>query len=1393
MSLPVGHAFIYHTSEPLNCLNGSSCISVVKWAQNLHMDRNGWDDIGYNGLVGGDGRVYIGRSWHTVNSRARGMFDLSVNLAFIGNYDQGRPTLEQLDVAKQWLQCAREMGALRRDYQLHGHRDIQCNTTSPGQHLYDLIRQWPNFQGGPLPAYVCNTTTSAINLRHNQLAYRTPLPPKQAYDYIVVGAGSAGSILACRLSQWGLNVILLEEGGPVDAVFDDIPGLTLDRLATAPSYRYYSMQRQQLTGHSYRNNGRQTLLMGRVLGGGSTVNGLLYNRGNRKFYDTIASKYGAIGWDYASVLPVFKQMENNTDPRVSDQYHGRQGPVGVSTPGEPYPIYLIQAQVAGREWGLDLTDINGANQTGFTIAQSTIVGNGLRSSTSNAYLENSSLCPQLTIVTGARVSKVIIKHTNTLNNGDIHPRAQGVQYHKYNRTYNLWANREVIISAGPIASPQLLMLSGVGPADHLNSIPGIGEVYADLPGVGSNLCDHLGVTIDLPVRPQQQSSTSSTGSLVGQSSPKLYNLTQLIQVNLEGQGPMSQLSNTIMYMSSQVNPDKSYPDLFIMFTAKQSGSLPEINLYKPINQSTQPLLNRQFDQYIHEISSTDYLRLAAELIRPDSCRGTVRLMTSSIDDQPVIDPNYLPTDTTDRQRLREAIRESFRFAETTSFRQYVRTPSVPMPPCRYCSPGSGSPIYQCPSYLDCLIDSWAGTEIHMVGTCRMGDPQRRDTVVDPRLRVKGIQGLRVVDSSVYPEAINGNTNAGAMLAGEMGARFIREDWWAGEGLQHNQVANRTPLPPKHRYDYIVVGGGTAGAIVACRLSEWGSDVLLLEEGGPVDALLDDIHSISTDKTRQAYRFYNISRQQSTGHSYLNMGQQVLIGAKVLGGGSTINGLVYNRGNRKYYDMIASKYGAIGWDYASVLPVFKLMENNTDPRVMDEYHGRQGPVGISTPGEPYPIYLKQAEAAAREWGLDYTDINGANQTGFTIAQLTIGARGLRSSTNNAYLESGLCPQLTIVTRAQVSKVIIKRNNNNDTARPLRAQGVEFRKNNRTYSVLANREVILSAGPIASPQLLMLSGIGPANHLNGIQGIGEVYVDLPGVGSNLCDTVGVPLDLLIRQPYRGRLIGQSASASLDNLTQLIQVTLEGRGPMSEVVNSVMYWSTSGNRDKSYPDLLVKSNARLSGALPLISSYAPTSNTTANSALLHRQFEQYTSEHLANDNLVWSIELARPDSCQGQVRLRTSSIDDQPEIDPNYLPTGTSDRRRLREAVRETIRFAETTSFRQYVRLPSIPMPPCRYCSPGSAGGEGSPVYKCQSYMDCLIDNWAGTVIHMVGGCRMGDPQRRDTVVDPRLRVKGIQGLRVCDSSVYPEVINANTMAAAMLAGEMGARFIREDYGN
>ncbi|CAG2165109.1 unnamed protein product [Oppiella nova] len=573
----------------------------------------------------------------------------------------------------------------------------------------------------PIQLYMTFTIIWLREQQHNYYAYRTPLPTKASYDYVVVGAGSAGAIVACRLAQKGKDVLLLEAGGAQNSLTDDHPGYYLQNFVlSGPSFWPYSVVPQNVGKGSPVFLGS---IKGRVLGGSSTKNFMMYNRGNRKDYDNFVTQYGATGWGYNDVMPLFKLTENNTDPNVSGIYHGRNGPIGVSSVSNVSPIDKIFLETLSTQ-GFSYTDVNGPIQAGIMLLQST-VNRGLRASTATGYLE-SNICPTVTIVTKATVSKVLISWDT-----DGKPIAYGVQFIKNLITYTVLANREVILSAG---SPQILMLSGVGPKDHLTS-KGIAPIYADLP-VGSTYCDHL--TLIMPVFLRQDGLDPPFPQLIP---------NQLYEDDVLGAGPLSQAPIPIHYYSTSVNPDKDYPDS-------------NIDIGLQVKWLTYLLTVLTMDTYV----------FLPALVRPKST-GTVRLNSTSIYDIPLIDPKFLDNPI-DKLAFMEVVSDTYRFVETSKFSQYAYVNPQPIPGCKYCDKG---PVYKCTQYIKCQIEQMGYSYYHPVGSCKMGDPSRPDTVVDPRLRVKGVKHLRVVDSSIYPTIINANTNAAAMLAGEKGAILISQD------------------------------------------------------------------------------------------------------------------------------------------------------------------------------------------------------------------------------------------------------------------------------------------------------------------------------------------------------------------------------------------------------------------------------------------------------------------------------------------------------------------------------------------------------------------------------------------------------------------------------------------
>ncbi len=522
------------------------------------------------------------------------------------------------------------------------------------------------------------------------------------YDYIIVGAGSAGCVLANRLSADPSVRVLLLEAGPSDwHPFIHMPaGLAKLVGKKGVNWNYDTEPEAQLDG--------RTLWWprGKVLGGSSSINAMCYIRGHRRDYDDWAAA-GATGWDWDSVLPYFRRSEDNT--RGEDALHGAGGPLGVSDLRHRNP--LSEAFVAaGIQAGIPATaDFNGPSQEGVGFYQVT-QRNGARCSSAAAYLAPVRARRNLRVVTRAQVRKLVVR------NG----RIDGVLYTVAGRgAFCEGVGREVILSGGAINSPQLLMLSGIGPADHLRG-HGI-DVLVDAPGVGANLQDHLDIC-----------------TLTRSTRPITYDRTNDLRIALEyylfrrGIGT-SNIAEAGAFVRSSLAPDER-PDIQLHFVPAMLE-----------NHGRTRLPGHGFT--VHACG-----------LRPRS-RGRLLLRSADGGDPMRIQAGYLTDpDGFDRAMMRECVRVS---------REVLAQPALAPFRGEEIAPGAAA---QDDAALDAFIRRKAETIYHPVGTCRMGsDPH---SVVDPQLRVRGVEGLRVVDASVMPTLIGGNTNAPTMMIAERAADLI---------------------------------------------------------------------------------------------------------------------------------------------------------------------------------------------------------------------------------------------------------------------------------------------------------------------------------------------------------------------------------------------------------------------------------------------------------------------------------------------------------------------------------------------------------------------------------------------------------------------------------------------
>jgi len=525
------------------------------------------------------------------------------------------------------------------------------------------------------------------------------------FDFIIVGAGSAGCVLANRLSASGEHrVLLLEAGGEDDDRWIHIP-LGYGRHFSNPKVNWlYAAEADEKTGSR-----RIAQPRGKVLGGTSSINGLVYVRGQHEDYDDWRD-LGNAGWGYADVLPYFRRAEDNQ--RGADEYHGVGGPLCVSDPAESHPLceaFFAAAEACGYARN---PDCNGALQAGFGYNQVT-QRRGRRCSTAVGYLRPARRRSNLTVATDAHAARVLFSGK----------RATGIEYLQGGTRQTAHARREVILAAGAFNSPQLLQLSGLGPAPLLHSL-GI-PVVADMPGVGANLQDHY------------------NGKLVFESA-EAFTLNDVVA------SPLRKLREGLRYYLSRKGFLTMAASTATGFVATHGGSRPDVQIGLVLYSTD------KFGDVLHRFSG---FTLLVRLLKPES-RGSVMVKSADPLEPPVIRPNYLASPK-DGEILVSGMKIAHRLAGQSPMRRFVARPHEP-----------AQPFTHDDEWLQ-YLRARGGISFHPVGTCRMGSDA--EAVVDERLRVRGIDGLRVVDASIMPTLVSGNTNAPTIMIGEKGADMILAD------------------------------------------------------------------------------------------------------------------------------------------------------------------------------------------------------------------------------------------------------------------------------------------------------------------------------------------------------------------------------------------------------------------------------------------------------------------------------------------------------------------------------------------------------------------------------------------------------------------------------------------
>ncbi|XP_050302050.1 uncharacterized protein LOC126740165 [Anthonomus grandis grandis] len=1190
------------------------------------------------------------------------------------------------------------------------------------------------------------------------------------YDFIIIGSGSTGSVLAGRLSEVRRFKVLLLEAGGFANDFVRMPGNAgAVVLLNEFNWGYRSVPQK------YACQGMLDKVCayprGKGIGGTSLINGLVYSRGTASSYDNWAAN-GNPGWSYKDVLPYFLKMENFfkniQDVQVDYEYHGKGGPVHF----EYYPTNRYTTKLfvnALQEFGYPSIDYNGRNTFGASISQAA-VHKGQRWDAGRAYVEPALHRSNLIVSIHSYVTKILINPSTKT--------AEAVQFTKHGKLYEARASKEVILSAGAVASPHILQLSGVGPREHLEKV-GI-PVIQDL---------DVGILNDQP-------GMFGMYFLTNYSDPSVVkSQVEKISEYLRGFGAYTSTGSEGVFFSA-LEEGSVQPDLEIEMTYLSGDYYKTTFNYD--NETWNAIWNNSDDEASRSFT------LQTILLFPDS-KGSIKVKSNDPFNYPLIDVNTLAEEK-DVEKLYQGIQLTLKLIEAKAFKEVgARFIDRPLSACSHHQ-------YKSKAYWYCYIRHLTIPDNHQQGTNRMGPDPSKGAVVDSNCRVYGIKKLRVADASIFPSYVVNHPNGPCMMLGEKLSDMIKREYRkkkykndirehlsivarmsllylilsvlalrdvASQSVDVDQITYYDNLVTKYTdiadsfqyptdareylpendtvydfgtYDFIIIGSGSTGSVLAGRLSEVRRfKVLLLEAGGFAN---DFVRMPGNAGAVTLLTEFNWG-YRSVPQKYACQGMFDKVCAyhrgKGIGGSSLINGLVYSRGTAASYDNWAAN-GSPGWSYRDVLPYFRKMENFfrniRDVQVDYEYHGRRGPVNV----EYYPTHRYTTELfvqGAQELGHPSIDYNGRSPFGASIVQAAVH-KGQRWDAGRAYVEPALRRRnLFVSTHSYVTKILI--NSITKTA-----EGVQFTKNGKIYEAKASKEVILSAGAIASPQILQLSGVGPKDHL---------------------EKVGIPV---IQDLQVGTLNEQPGMFGMYFMTNYSDpsVAKSQREKVAEYVRGFGAYTSTGSEGVFFsgleervqqPDLELEMTYLTGDYYKTTFNY---DNETWN-AIWNNTDDDGSRSFTLQTILLFPESL-------GTIRVKSNDPFEYPLIDVNTLAVE-KDVENLYQGIQLALKLVETKPFKDVdTKFIDRPLPACSQYE-----------YKSKDYWYCYIRHLTIPDNHQQGTNRMGPDPSKGDVVDSRCRVYGIKKLRVADASIFPSFVANHPNAPCMMLGEKLSDMIKREY--